>query len=57
MGFGILAMLFATATISSCGEAESTDEKTEVKEGEDGEKCCSEECKAEGKTCTQGAEK
>ena len=35
LGFGILAMLFATATISSCGEAESTDEKTEVKEGED----------------------
>ena len=67
-GLGILAMLFATATISSCGEAESV--KTEVKEGEDGEKCCSKDkecsdeckaackaaCKAEGKACNQGAE-
>ena len=48
-GLGILAMLFATATISSCGEAESV--KTEVKEGEDGEKCCSKdkECSKECK--------
>ena len=53
-GFGILAMLFATATISSCGEAEPTDEKTELKEGEDAEKCCSKdkECSKECKeTC------
>ena len=46
-GFGLLAMVLATATISSCGETESTDEKTEVKEGEDGKKSCSKdkECK------------
>jgi hypothetical protein len=31
-GFGILVMLFATATISSCGDAESTDEKSELQE-------------------------
>ena len=69
-GFGILAMLFATATLTSCGNSESTDEKSELKEGEEkacckDKKCdkkgcdkkCSEECKAEGEgKCGHGEE-
>ena len=49
-------MLFATATISSCGETESTDEKTELKEGEDAAKCCSKD-KECSKECKEACKK
>ena len=53
-GFGILAMLFATATISSCGDAESTDEKSELKEGEEKACCKDKDCK--DKECKEASE-
>ena len=53
-GFGILAMLFATTMISSCGDAESTDEKSELQEGEEKACCKDKDCK--DKECEEASE-
>lgn len=52
--FGLLITIFVTTTISSCGvETLPADQTSELKEGEDGEKCCSKESKeACEKICT-----